>query len=109
MMFDDEHVPLLKKNFMDMRQLNHPNIVKYKALYIDLERHLAHLIMEFVNLTSLMDYISSLAHPVQENVLIVLSFSKSSGSLSSYLLHLNICTKKGLVTETLSPIISWSM
>lgn len=36
MMFDDEHVPLLKKNFMDIRQLDHPNIVKYKALYIDL-------------------------------------------------------------------------
>lgn len=57
MMFDDEHVPVLKKNFMDMRQLDHPNIIKYKALYLDLEKHLAHLIMEFVNLTNLMDYI----------------------------------------------------
>lgn len=36
MMFDDEHVPLLKKNFTDMQKLDHENIVKYKALYLDL-------------------------------------------------------------------------
>ena len=35
-MFDDEHVPLLKRNFTSVRELNHPNIVKYKALYLDL-------------------------------------------------------------------------
>lgn len=35
-MFDDEHVPLLKKNFRDMQKLDHPSIVKYKALYLDL-------------------------------------------------------------------------
>jgi serine/threonine protein kinase len=64
-MFDDEHVPILKKNFMDMRQLNHSNIVQYKALYLDLERHLAHLIMEFVSLPSLMSHISRLRQPVQ--------------------------------------------
>jgi serine/threonine protein kinase len=64
-MFDDEHVPILKKNFMDMRQLNHPNIVQYKALYLDLERHLAHLIMEFASLPSLMSHISHLRQPVQ--------------------------------------------
>jgi serine/threonine protein kinase len=63
-MFDDEHVPILKKNFMDMRQLRHPSIVKYKALYLDLEKHLAHLIMEFVNLPSLMNYITHLRLPI---------------------------------------------
>lgn len=45
MMFDDEHVPLLQKNFRDMQQLDHPNIVKYKGLYLDLQKHLAYLVM----------------------------------------------------------------
>lgn len=53
MMFDDEHVPLMKKSFRDVRELNHPNIIRYKALYLDLQKHLAYLVMEYVNLPSL--------------------------------------------------------
>lgn len=54
MMFDDEHIPLLEKNFIDIRKLDHPNIVKYKALYLDLEKHLAYLVMEYIKLPSLL-------------------------------------------------------
>jgi serine/threonine protein kinase len=67
MMFDDEHVPSLRKNFLEVQQLNHPNIVKYKALYLDLEKHLALLVMEYVNLPSLMTHIRGLRRP-QETV-----------------------------------------
>ena len=36
-----------------MQQLDHPSIVKYKALYLDLEKHLAYLVMEYVQFVSL--------------------------------------------------------
>lgn len=67
MMFDDEHVPLLKKNFRDMQQLDHPSIVKYKALYLDLEKHLAYLVMEYVDFVSLEKHLEELPHPINEN------------------------------------------
>lgn len=66
-MFDDEHVPLLKKNFRDMQQLDHPSIVKYKALYLDLEKHLAYLVMEYVDFVSLEKHLEELPHPINEN------------------------------------------
>lgn len=63
-MFDDEHVPLLKKNFRDMQHLDHPCIVKYKALYLDLEKHLAYLVMEYVDFVSLKEYMGELSQPI---------------------------------------------
>lgn len=67
-MFDDEHVPLMEKNFIDVRKLDHPNIIRYKALYLDLEKHLAYLVMELIHLPSLLQYASKISHPVNENV-----------------------------------------
>jgi serine/threonine protein kinase len=70
-MFDDEHVPLMERSFTDIRRLDHPNIVRYKALYLDLEKHLAYLVMEYINLPSLIKYIAQLPQPISENVQIL--------------------------------------
>lgn len=43
----------LKQNFMAVRALNHQNIVKYKALYIDMRKKLCYIVMEYINLPSL--------------------------------------------------------
>lgn len=43
----------LKDNFLAIRSLDHLNIVKYKALYIDMRKKLCYIVMEYVNLPSL--------------------------------------------------------
>lgn len=92
MMFDDEHVPLLEKSFIDVRKLDHPNIIRYKALYLDLEKHLAYLVMELINLPSLLQYTSKISHPVNENVQChtniecEMDFRRASQNIRSYAL-----------------------
>ena len=44
--FDDEHLQGLKSNFLVMKRLNHPNLIRYEALYIDPKKRIAWLIME---------------------------------------------------------------
>lgn len=53
-MFEDEHVPLLRYNFMLMKGLSHKNIVNYEALYLDLKKHSCWLVMEFCPLPNLL-------------------------------------------------------
>jgi len=36
-----------------MKRLNHPNIIKYEALYIDLGKRMGWLVMELINYPSL--------------------------------------------------------
>jgi len=50
---DEEHIMELKEIFLAIRSLNHPNIVKYRALYIDMRKKLCHIVMEYINLPSL--------------------------------------------------------
>ena len=46
-MFDDQQLPDLKSNFLMVKNLNHPNLIKYEALYIDLKKHASWLVMEY--------------------------------------------------------------
>ena len=46
LMFEDEHLPQLRENFVLLRHLSHRNIVQYEALYLDLKRHQCWLVME---------------------------------------------------------------
>ena len=43
----------LKRNFFYLKELRHPSIIKYKALYLDLQQHCAYLIMECFDKPSL--------------------------------------------------------
>jgi nitrate reductase gamma subunit len=43
---DEEHILELKKNFLSIKQLRHPSIIKYHALYFDLHKGIAYLVME---------------------------------------------------------------
>lgn len=52
-MMDEEHIMELKQNFLAIRGLDHPNIVKYKAFYIDMRKKLCSIVMEYVDLPSL--------------------------------------------------------
>lgn len=52
---DEEHYLELKKNFLSMKMLKHPNIIKYHALYFDLKKHLAYLIMEYFPFKNLLE------------------------------------------------------
>jgi serine/threonine protein kinase len=50
---EDEQIPGLKSNFLNMKRLRHPNIIKYQALYIDAKKRMGWLVMELVNSPSL--------------------------------------------------------
>jgi serine/threonine protein kinase len=52
-MYDDEQLPELKANFLIMKSLSHPYIIKYEALYIDVQKHAGWLVMEFIDSPSL--------------------------------------------------------
>ena len=43
---DEEHYLELKRNFLSIKMLKNPNIIRYHALYFDLKKHLAYLVME---------------------------------------------------------------
>jgi serine/threonine protein kinase len=53
LMMEEEHIMELKENFLAIYSLDHPNIVKYKALYIDMRKKLCYIVMEYINLPSL--------------------------------------------------------
>lgn len=42
---EEEHIMELKKNFIDMKELNHESICKYRGLYFDKNSRFAFLIM----------------------------------------------------------------
>lgn len=48
-----EHILELKRNFISIKNLRHPSIIKYHALYFDLSKHVAYLIMEYFPFQSL--------------------------------------------------------
>ena len=52
-MFDDEHIHQLKKNFFMLKKLNHKNIIKYEALFLDIKKHAGWLIMQLISAPSL--------------------------------------------------------
>lgn len=50
---EEEDLPALKSNFLVMKRLKHPNIIKYEALYIDMRKRVGWLVMELVAWPSL--------------------------------------------------------
>lgn len=55
MRLDDEHIHFLKKNFLAIKDLNHPNIIKYKALYFDKKKRTCFLVMEYLPFPNLLE------------------------------------------------------
>lgn len=53
MMMDDEHILFLKNNFKFIRKLDCPYIIKYRAMYLDLRKHICYLVMDFESLPNL--------------------------------------------------------
>lgn len=43
---EEEHISELKKSFIIMKELNHPSICHYKALYFDNSKRVVYLVME---------------------------------------------------------------
>ena len=52
---DDEHCLELKKNFINIKALKHGSIIRYRALYIDLGKHSAYLVMEYFPCKNLLE------------------------------------------------------
>lgn len=51
--FEDQHLASIRANFVNMKRLDFPHLVRYEALYIDLRKHMAWLVMEYVGASSL--------------------------------------------------------
>lgn len=50
---EDEHLLELKANFRLLRQLRHPGVIRYEALYIDMRKHQGWLVMEYFGFPTL--------------------------------------------------------
>ena len=50
---NEEHLIFLKKNFKFIRPLEHPNIIKYRALYLDIPKSTCYLVMDYETMPSL--------------------------------------------------------
>lgn len=47
MRMEEEQILFLKRNFNCIKQLSHPNVIKYRGLYLDMKKHMANLVMEY--------------------------------------------------------------
>lgn len=56
MEMDEEHILFLKNNFKTIRALDHPNIVKYQAMYLDLRKHVCYLVMDYETMPNLLSF-----------------------------------------------------
>mgnify|MGYP001488359468 FL=1 len=56
MKMDDEHMIFLKKNFKDISALDHPNIIKYRNMYLDLKNSSCMLVMDYENNPNLLEH-----------------------------------------------------
>jgi hypothetical protein len=45
---DREHIIFLKQNFIDIKKLQHPNIIGYKALFFEMNSEKCHLVMDYL-------------------------------------------------------------
>ena len=45
---EEEHLLYLKKLFARLSILSHPNLVSYKATYIDMKKHTCYLVMDYI-------------------------------------------------------------
>ena len=52
---EQEHILEIKRSFLIMRELKHPSICHYKALYLDNAKRVAYLVMEHFPFPSLAD------------------------------------------------------
>lgn len=53
---EPEHILELKRNFINIKNLRHSSIIKYYALYFDLNKRLAYLVMEYFPFDNLSDH-----------------------------------------------------
>ena len=51
--FEEENLPTLKSNFLTIKRLEHPNIIKYEGFYIDMRKRAGWLVMELIESPSL--------------------------------------------------------
>lgn len=56
MEMDEEQILFLKKNFRSIRKLDHPNIIKYQAMYLDLKKHTCFLVMDYLDMPDLLSF-----------------------------------------------------
>lgn len=42
---EDEHYRSIKTNFINMKQLKHENIIRYKAIYLNRQKRICKLVM----------------------------------------------------------------
>jgi calcium-dependent protein kinase len=74
----------LKKNFLNIKMLRHPNIIRYHALYFDLQKHLAYLIMEYFPFKNLTEQV------LDDEVELRIVFAEVLSAIS-YIHERNIC------------------
>jgi len=53
---EEEHVLRFRKDFITLKELDHPSICRYKGLYFDGDERLGYLVMEYMPFPSLADY-----------------------------------------------------
>lgn len=52
---DEEHIIFLKSNFKQIHALDHPNIIKYKSMYLDIKSNICYLVMDYITTPNLLE------------------------------------------------------
>ena len=71
---DLEHTLYLKQNFIDIKNLKHPNIIRYKAIFFEMKHERCHLVMDYLPFPDLL----SIAIKTEQVALTLLSNSSNS-------------------------------
>lgn len=45
---DREHILFLKRNFTEIKQLHHKNVISYHALFLEMGKEQCHLVMDYI-------------------------------------------------------------
>ena len=66
--FEDEDIPRLKANFLLQKSLNHPSIIRYEAIYLNMKKYLGWLVMKYISWSSL----DSVAMQSEEEIRVIM-------------------------------------
>ncbi len=56
MKMDEEQILFLKSNFKEINALQHPNVIKYRNMYLDLKNKICFLVMDYDNSPDLLEF-----------------------------------------------------
>jgi hypothetical protein len=93
---EGEHIAFLKKNFKDVKQLQHAHVIAYRALFFEMQTDTCHLVMDHFPFPDL------LAHPQFSELVLLPLLSGSSVPFTRFCRHSGSPTSRRSATAILN-------